>query len=252
MSAIYSDLKDRVVLVTGGGSGIGETIVRQFALQQARVAFIDIAVEPSRTLLQELTAGGARLLFEQLDLTDVAALRAGIARIKQHFGPIEILINNAANDERHATETLTEQMWDSRMAVNLKHQFFCAQAVLPDMKTAGKGVIVNLGSINWMIGQGGMAGYSAAKSAVLGLTRSLARDYGPFGIRVNAVAPGWIMTQRQLDRWVTPEAEAEIMARQCLKRKLQPAEVAKFIVFLSSDEASACTSQHYVVDGGWV
>jgi NAD(P)-dependent dehydrogenase (short-subunit alcohol dehydrogenase family) len=252
MSAIYSDLKDKVVLVTGGGSGIGETIVRQFALQQARVAFIDMAVEPSRTLLQELTASGARLLFEHLDLTDVAALRAGIARIQQHFGKIEILINNAANDERHATETVTEQMWDDRMAVNLKHQFFCAQAVLPDMKTAGKGVIVNLGSISWMIGQGGMAGYSAAKSAVLGLTRSLARDYGPFGIRVNAVAPGWIMTRRQLDRWVTPEAEAEIMARQCLKRKLQPAEVAKFIVFLSSDEASACTSQHYVVDGGWV
>jgi len=252
MSATYSDLKDKVVLVTGGGSGIGESIVRQFALQQARVAFIDIAVEPSRTLLQELTAGGARLLFENLDLTEVAALKKGIARIKQHFGPIEILINNAANDERHVTETLTEQMWDSRMAVNLKHQFFCAQAVLPDMKTAGKGVIVNLGSISWMIGQGGMAGYSTAKSAVLGLTRSLARDCGPFGIRVNAVAPGWIMTQRQLDRWVTPEAEAEIMARQCLKRKLQPAEVAKFIVFLSSDEASACTSQHYVVDGGWV
>jgi NAD(P)-dependent dehydrogenase (short-subunit alcohol dehydrogenase family) len=252
MSAIYSDLKDKVVLVTGGGSGIGETIVRQFALQQARVAFIDIAVEPSRTLLQELTASGARLLFENLDLTDVAALKKGIARIKQHFGQIEILINNAANDERHATETVTEQIWDSRMAVNLKHQFFCAQAVLPDMKTAGKGVIVNLASISWMIGQGGMAGYSAAKSAVLGLTRSLARDYGPFGIRVNAVAPGWIMTRRQLDRWVTPEAEAEIMARQCLKRKLQPAEVAKFIVFLSSDEASACTSQHYVVDGGWV
>jgi NAD(P)-dependent dehydrogenase (short-subunit alcohol dehydrogenase family) len=252
MSAIYPDLKDKVVLVTGGGSGIGETIVRQFALQQARVAFIDIAVEASRTLLQELTASGARLLFEHLDLTDVAALQAGIARIKQHFGQIEILINNAAHDERHATETLTEQMWDSRIAVNLKHQFFCAQAVLPDMKAAGKGVIVNLGSISWMIGQGGMAGYSAAKSAVLGLTRSLARDYGPFGIRVNAVAPGWIMTRRQLDRWVTPEAEAEIMARQCLKRKLQPAEVAKFIVFLSSEEASACTSQHYVVDGGWV
>jgi NAD(P)-dependent dehydrogenase (short-subunit alcohol dehydrogenase family) len=252
MSAIYSDLKDKVVLVTGGGSGIGEAIVRQFALQQARVAFIDTAVEPSRTLLQELTASGARLLFENLDLTDVAALKKGIARIKQHFGQIEILINNAANDERHATETVTEQLWDNRMAVNLKHQFFCAQAVLPDMKTAGKGVIVNLGSITWMAGQGGMAAYSAAKSAVLGLTRSLARDYGPFGIRVNAVAPGWIMTRRQLERWVTPQAEAEIMARQCLKRKLEPAEVAKFIVFLSSDEASACTSQHYVVDGGWV
>jgi len=199
-----------------------------------------------------LTASGARLLFENLDLTDVAALKKGIARIKQHFGQIEILINNAANDERHATETVTEQLWDNRMAVNLKHQFFCAQAVLPDMKTAGKGVIVNLGSITWMAGQGGMAAYSAAKSAVLGLTRSLARDYGPFGIRVNAVAPGWIMTRRQLERWVTPQAEAEIMARQCLKRKLEPAEVAKFIVFLSSDEASACTSQHYVVDGGWV
>ncbi|HXC22039.1 MAG TPA: SDR family NAD(P)-dependent oxidoreductase [Steroidobacteraceae bacterium] len=252
MSAIYSDLKDKVVLVTGGGSGIGEAIVRQFALQQARVAFIDTAVEPSRTLLKELTASGARLLFENLDLTDVAALKKGIARIKQHFGQIEILINNAANDERHATETVTEQLWDNRMAVNLKHQFFCAQAVLPDMKTAGKGVIVNLGSITWMAGQGGMAAYSAAKSAVLGLTRSLARDYGPFGIRVNAVAPGWIMTRRQLERWVTPQAEAEIMARQCLKRKLEPAEVAKFIVFLSSDEASACTSQHYVVDGGWV
>jgi NAD(P)-dependent dehydrogenase (short-subunit alcohol dehydrogenase family) len=252
MSAIYSDLKDKVVLVTGGGSGIGEAIVRQFALQQARVAFIDTAVEPSRTLLKELTASGARLLFENLDLTDVAALKKGIARIKQHFGQIEILINNAANDERHTTETVTEQLWDNRMAVNLKHQFFCAQAVLPDMKTAGKGVIVNLGSITWMAGQGGMAAYSAAKSAVLGLTRSLARDYGPFGIRVNAVAPGWIMTRRQLERWVTPQAEAEIMARQCLKRKLEPAEVAKFIVFLSSDEASACTSQHYVVDGGWV
>jgi NAD(P)-dependent dehydrogenase (short-subunit alcohol dehydrogenase family) len=211
-----------------------------------------MAVEPSRTLLQDLTASGARLLFENLDLTDVAALKKGIARIKQHFGPIEILINNAANDERHATEVVTEQVWDNRMAVNLKHQFFCAQAVLPDMKTAGKGVIVNLGSITWMAGQGGMAAYSAAKSAVLGLTRSLARDYGPFGIRVNAVAPGWIMTRRQLERWVTPQAEAEIMARQCLKRKLEPAEVAKFIVFLSSDEASACTSQHYVVDGGWV
>ena len=252
MTAIYSDLKDKVVLVTGGGSGIGEAIVRQFALQQARVAFIDIAVEPSRSLLSELTAGGARILFEQLDLTDIPALQAGIARIKRHFGQIEILINNAANDERHATETVTEQIWDSRLAVNLKHQFFCAQAALADMKSAGKGVIVNLGSITWMIGQGGMAGYSAAKAAVLGLTRSLARDYGQFGIRVNAVAPGWIMTRRQLDSWVTPEGEAEIMARQCLKRKLEPAEVARFIVFLSSDEASACTNQHYVVDGGWV
>jgi NAD(P)-dependent dehydrogenase (short-subunit alcohol dehydrogenase family) len=252
MTAIYSDLKDKVVLVTGGGSGIGEAIVRQFARQEAHVGFIDIAVDPSRALLKELQAGGARICFEHRDLTDVTALQAGIAAIKRQLGAIRILINNAANDERHATEAVTEQVWDSRIAVNLKHQFFCAQAVLPDMKAAGGGVIINLGSITWMIGQGGMAGYSAAKSAVLGLTRSLARDYGEFGVRVNAVAPGWIMTRRQLDKWVTPEAEAQIMARQCLKRKLEPVEIANFIVFLASQEASACTNQHYVVDGGWV
>jgi len=252
MSAVYSDLKDKVVLVTGGGSGIGAAIVRKFAQQKARVGFVDIADEPSVALLNELQGSGARLCFEHRDLTDVSALQAGIAAIKRQLGPIEVLINNAANDERHATGTVTEQVWDSRIAVNLKHQFFCAQAVLPDMQAAGAGVIVNLGSIVWMIGQGGMAGYSAAKSAVLGLTRSLARDYGEFGIRVNAVAPGWIMTQRQLDKWLTPEAEAQIMARQCLKRKLEPAEIAQFVVFLASGEASACTNQHYVVDGGWV
>ena len=252
MTATYSDLKDKVVLVTGGGSGIGEAIVRKFAQQKARVGFIDIAVEPSRALLKELTGSGARICFAHRDLTDVTALQAGIATIKRELGAIQILINNAANDERHATAALTEQVWDSRIAVNLKHQFFCAQAVLPDMQAAGEGVIINLGSITWMIGLGGMAGYSASKAAVLGLTRSLARDYGEFGIRVNAVAPGWIMTRRQLDKWVTPEAEAQIMARQCLKRKLEPAEVANFIVSLASQEASACTNQHYVVDGGWV
>ena len=252
MTAIYSDLKDKVVLVTGGGSGIGEAVVRQFARQNARVAFIDIAAAPSLALAQELQDRGARIVFEHCDLTNVAALRASIAAVKNRFGPIQVLINNAANDERHPTETVTERIWDERLAVNLKHQFFCSQAVLPDMTSAGAGVIVNLGSFSWMIGQGGMAAYTASKSAVLGLTRSLARDYGPHGIRVNAVAPGWIMTQRQLDKWATPAVEAEIMARQSLKRKLQPEEVARFIVFMASDEASACTSQHYVVDGGWV
>ena len=252
MAAIYPDLKNRVVLVTGGGTGIGEAIVRQFAAQQARVAFIDIAVEPSRSLERELQASGATVHFEPCDLTDIAALKRCVAAIAKLLGPIGVLINNAAHDERHATEEVTEAVWDSRMAVNLKHQFFCAQAVIPGMKAAGGGSIINLGSISWIIGQGGMAGYTAAKSAVLGLTRSLARDFGAYGIRVNAVAPGWIMTQRQLEKWVTPEAEAEIMARQCLKRKLEPAEVAKFIVFLASEEASACTNQHYIVDGGWV
>jgi NAD(P)-dependent dehydrogenase (short-subunit alcohol dehydrogenase family) len=252
MTAIYSDLKDQVVLVTGGGSGIGEAIVRQFAAQQARVAFIDIAVEPSRSLVRELKAAGTPVHFEPCDLTDIPALQRSVAAIRKRLGPIGVLVNNAAHDERHATEQVTEAVWDSRIAVNLKHQFFCAQAVIPDMKAAGKGAIINLGSTSWIIGQGGMAAYTACKSAVLGLTRSLARDFGVHGIRVNAVAPGWIMTRRQLEKWVTPQGEAEILTRQCLKRKLEPAEIARFIVFLASDEASACTNQHYIVDGGWV
>src|ERR1700682_4475049 len=252
MAAIYPELQGKVVLVTGGGSGIGEAIVREFARQKAKVAFIDIAVEPSRAVTKALEQAGTPVHFELCDLTDIPALQRAIAAIRGRLGPIQVLVNNAAHDERHATQEVTEAVWDSRIAVNLKHQFFCAQAVLPDMKGAGAGAIVNLGSISWMTGQGGMAAYTACKSAVLGLTRSLARDYGTFGIRVNAVAPGWIMTQRQLEKWVTPEGEAEIMARQCLKRQLRPREVGKFIVFLASEEASACTSQHYVVDGGWV
>jgi D-xylose 1-dehydrogenase len=252
MAAIFPDLQGKVVLVTGGGSGIGEAIVREFARQKAKVAFIDIAVEPSRAVIKALEQAGTPVHSELCDLTDIPALQRTIAAIRDRLGPIQVLVNNAAHDERHATQEVTEAVWDSRIAVNLKHQFFCAQAVLPDMKAAGAGAIVNLGSISWMTGQGGMAAYTACKSAVLGLTRSLARDYGTFGIRVNAVAPGWIMTQRQLEKWVTPEGEAEIMARQCLKRQLRPVEVAKFIVFLASEEASACTSQHYVVDGGWV
>lgn len=252
MAAIYSDLKGQVVLVTGGGSGIGEAIVRQFAAQGSRVAFIDVAIEPSRALVRELTEAGTPVHFEPCDLTDIPALQRSVAAIRKLLGPIGVLVNNAAHDERHPTEEVTEAVWDSRIAVNLKHQFFCAQAVIPDMKAAGRGAIINLGSISWIIGQGGMAGYTASKSAVLGLTRSLARDYGVYGIRVNAVAPGWIMTRRQLEKWITPEAEAEIMARQCLKRKLEPVEVAKLVVFLASEEASACTNQHYIVDGGWV
>jgi NAD(P)-dependent dehydrogenase (short-subunit alcohol dehydrogenase family) len=252
MSALYSELKERIVLVTGGGSGIGEAIVRQFAAQQARVVFIDVLEGPARALVQELTGAGASVHFEHCDLTDVAALQRTIAAIGARLGPIEVLVNNAANDERHASDTLSEALWDRLIAVNLKQQFFCAQAVLAGMQTIGRGSIINLGSISWMIGQGGMVAYTAAKSAILGLTRSLARDYGPYGIRVNAVAPGWIMTPRQLEKWVTAQTEREITERQCLKRKLQPAEVANVVAFLASDAASACTSQQYIVDGGWV
>jgi D-xylose 1-dehydrogenase len=252
MAATYSDLAGKTVLVTGGGSGIGAAIVRRFADQKAKVAFMDIKADESQALAGELTEAGATVQFEQVDLTDIAALRAGIERVVARFGPVQVLVNNAAHDERHPTEEVTPEYWDDRIAVNLKHQFFAAQAVLPGMKQAKEGCIINFGSVSWMVGQGGMAAYTAAKSAVLGLTRSLARDYGPYNIRVNAIAPGWIMTQRQIEKWLTPEGERELLQRQCLKRKLVPDEVARFTVFLASEEASACTNQQFVVDGGWV
>lgn len=252
MAATYSDLAGKVVLVTGGASGIGEAIVRHFAQQKSKVVFFDIKAEEGTRLARELSGSGLSAHFLNVDLTDIAALRAGIADARKAHGPINILVNNAAHDERHPTEEVTPEYWDERIAVNLKHQFFAAQAVLPDMKAANAGAIINFGSVSWMVGQGGMAAYTASKSGVIGLTRSLARDYGSHNIRVNAIAPGWIMTQRQLEKWLTPAGVEELMHRQCLKRKLVPDEIAKFTVFLASDEASACTSQHYVVDGGWV
>ena len=250
--AIYPDLAGRTVLVTGGGSGIGESMTRHFARQGCKVGFIDIARAPSEALAAELTASGAEVRYVAADLTDIAALKDAVVDIRASLGPITVLINNAAHDERHDTLTMTPEYWDDRIAVNLKHQFFAAQAVLPDMIAAGKGAIVNLGSVSWMLGMGGMAAYTAAKSAVLGLTRSLARDFGKDGVRVNAIAPGWVMTERQKTKWVTPESLADALNRQCLKQEMQPADIAKFAVFLASDEASGCTNQHYVVDAGWV
>lgn len=248
MSAIYSDLNDRTVLVTGGAGGIGEAIARAFHAQGCRVGVLDLDVARGEALAAEL---GPRLTFVGCDLTDVPVLKAAVAAVRAAQGPIQVLVNNAAHDERHATLEVTEAYWDQRVAVNLKHQFFAAQAVLPDMIAAGGGAIVNLGSTSWMIGQGGMAAYTACKSAVLGLTRSLARDFGEHGVRVNAVAPGWIMTERQLALWVTPETEQEIYRNQCLKRRLVPDDVARVVVFLASEAAGAITNQHYVVDGGW-
>jgi len=249
-SAIYPSLKDRTVLVTGGASGIGEAIVRAFAGQGARVGFLDIDVEGGAKLASDFEAD--RVAFEACDLRDIAALRSAISAVSTRFGPITILVNNAARDDRHDMDTVTPEYWDERMATNLKHQFFAAQAVAPGMREAGGGAIVNIGSVSWMIGQGGMPCYTTAKSAVQGLTRSLARDLGPANIRVNTVVPGWIMTQRQIDLWLTPESEAELMQRQCLKRKLMPEDVAKTVLFFASDEAGACTNQSYIVDGGWV
>lgn len=252
-AAIYPSLEERVVLVTGGASGIGESIVEHFCRQWAKVAFVDIDRSAAEALVARLTADGLPApLFRECDLRDIDALRAAVDSVRQTLGPITVLINNAAHDERHSIDSVTPDYWDDRMAVNLRHQFFAAQAVWRDMAAAGGGAIVNLGSVTWMMGQGGMPGYSAAKSAVVGLTRSLARDLGPHNIRVNSVLPGWIMTRRQVEKWLTPEGEADLMQRQCLKRKLVPADVARVVVFFASDEAAACTNQNYVVDGGWV
>ena len=252
MGAVYPDLAGQTVIVTGGAAGIGEAIVRAFARQGSRVAFIDIDQARGSALEAEIVAcGPGHAAFFHCDLTDIPALKTTIDAVRSRFGPIEALINNAAHDERHATLEVTEAYWDGRIAVNLKHQFFAAQAVLPDMVANGRGSILNLGSTSWMIGQGGMAAYTASKSAVLGLTRSLARDFGQHGVRVNALAPGWIMTERQLEKWVTPDSERELYERQCLKRRLVPEDIARVVVFLTSSEASAITNQQYVVDGGW-
>jgi NAD(P)-dependent dehydrogenase (short-subunit alcohol dehydrogenase family) len=246
--AVYPSLAGRVVFVTGGGSGIGAAIVAAFAQQKSRVAFVDIDEKAAAAVQAAL--GDTPSHFERCDVRDVAALRGAIANARERLGPITVLINNAARDDRHASEEVTPEYWDERMAVNLKHQFFAAQAVLPDMKAAKWGSIINFGSSSWMTGQGGMVAYTAAKSAVLGLTRSLARDFGAYNIRVNAIAPGWILTERQRSLWLTPESKARLMEAQCLKRELNGEDIARVVLFLSSDEAGAITSQHYVVDAG--
>ncbi len=252
VEASYPDLKGQTVLVTGGGSGIGEALVKAFAVQGSKVGFIDIDDASSAKVVEAVKASGGAVHYEHADLRDVAALKTAVEAIRGKFGPITVLINNAAHDERHSIEDITSEYFDDRIAVNLKHQFFAAQAVLPDMKAAGFGSIVCFNSFSWMIAMGGMPIYTASKSAVLGLVRSLARDYGKHGIRVNSLAPGWIMTQRQLDFWVTPEVDKVRAERQCLERKLYPDDIAKVALFLASSQSGAITSQSLVADGGWV
>lgn len=251
--AIYPSLRNRSVFVTGGGSGIGAAIVAAFARQGARVAFNDIDAAASEALVRKIAgAGHAAPLFVAADIRDIDQLRSSITRAAEAHGPITALVNNAARDDRHSWETVTPDYWDERVAINLRPMFFAAQAVQPMMAASGGGAIVNFGSISWRIGQGGMAAYTASKSAVLGLSRSLARDFGPQNIRVNTLSPGWIMTERQIKLWVTPETDQIINQAQCLKRRLVPDDVARVVMFLASDDASAITSQEYIVDGGWV
>ena len=250
--ATYPSLKGRTVLVTGGGSGIGESIVRHFAAQGAKVGFIDVKEKKSKALAAALRRKRQKAHFEIADLTDIDALKAAIASIRKTLGPITILVNNAAHDERHTLEDVTPEYFDDRIRVNLKHQFFCIQAVVPDMKKAGNGSIVNMGSGSWMVGFPGLPVYTAAKAGVMGLTRGLARNLGQFNIRVNSIAPGWILTERQLKLWYTPEAEKQLMKDQCLKRRLGPDDIARWVLFMASDDSFACTNQNIVVDAGWL
>jgi NAD(P)-dependent dehydrogenase (short-subunit alcohol dehydrogenase family) len=253
MDARYPSLENRVVFVTGGGSGIGESIVEHFCAQNAQVTFIDIQTGPSKTLVERVQARAHRPpRFIEGDLKDIDMLQAAIARTGREDGPIRVLVNNAANDDRHRTEDVSVAYWDDRMAVNLRHQFFAAQAVRPQMRDAGGGSIVNLGSVSWMIGEGDCIAYVTAKSAVNGLTRGLARELGPERIRVNSVVPGWVMTKRQLELWVTPEGERLIDQSQCLPGRLYPPDIARMVLFLAADDSRMCSSQNYIVDAGWV
>lgn len=252
-TATYPSLKDRVVLVTGGGSGIGASIVERFCEQGSRVSFLDVDEAASHRLVEHIgeTSNNAPR-FLHCDLRDIEALKKAIGDVIETDGPVRTLVNNAARDDRHSIEEVTPDYFDNAIAVNLRHHFFAVQAVCPGMAAAGGGSIVNMGSVTWMIGQGGMPIYSTAKAAIVGLTRSLARDLGPKKIRVNSVLPGWIMTDRQLDKWMTPEGEEELMNRQCLKRRLQPDEIAKVVLFLAADDSGICTNQNFIADGGWV
>jgi len=249
--AQYPSLAGKRVLITGGGSGIGEALVEGFVRQQARVAFLDVAEAPSRALVERLSEDTASTpVFMPCDLRDIAALQARMAQVDETLGGIDILINNAANDDRHAIDAVTPDYWDDRMAVNLRHQFFAAQYAAAAMKRAGGGVILNFGSISWHLALGELVLYQTAKAAIEGLTRSLARDLGRSGIRVNTVVPGNVQTERQM-KWYTPQGEAEIVAAQCLDGRVQPEDVAALVLFLASDDAHMCTGHHYFVDAGW-
>jgi NAD(P)-dependent dehydrogenase (short-subunit alcohol dehydrogenase family) len=245
--ATYPSLKDRAVLITGGASGIGAELVRHFRAQGSRVAFLDFDEANGRKVAE---ATGAE--FHQCDLRDVAALRATIGRAAERTGPFLVLVNNAARDDRHGLETVEPEYWDERMATNLRHMFFCAQAVAPGMRAARQGSIINMGSVSWMSAQGGMPAYTAAKSAVRGLTRGLARDLGGDGIRCNEVVPGWVFTERQEQLWATPEAVQAHLAEQCIHRKVMPDDIARMTLWLASDDSRMVSAQYFVVDGGKV
>ena len=250
-SARYPSLEGRVALITGGGSGIGAALVTHFVAQGARVAFLDVAEAPSRARVAALAAAGRPApLFLPCDLRDVAALRCAVAAVEAALGPPRVLVNNAARDDRHAVADVTPEFWDEMMAVNLRHQFFMIQAVAPGMAKAGGGSIVNFGSVSWMRKTQGMPGYTAAKAAVNGLTRTLAAELGPQGIRVNCIVPGPIKTEKQVAKWWSKELMAKFIENQCLKFLLEPDDVARAALFLAADDSRGITALNLHVDAG--
>ena len=241
----YSSLEGRSVLITGGASGIGAALVEAFVAQGARVAFLDIDVAGG-----EAMAARVRARFTPCDITDIAALRAAVAKIEAEQDGIGVLINNAGKDDRQAFADIEPEDWRRLLSFNLDHQFFASQAVAPGMAARGGGSIVMLGSVSWMRGRPGMAGYTTSKAAINGLTRTLARELGPTGVRVNCIVPGAILTDRQKALWLTPELDAEFISLQALKFRLTAEHVARMALFLGSDESGGCTGANFVVDGG--
>ena len=250
--AIYPDLKDKTVLISGGASGIGEFMVRAFAAQGAKVGFVDRAQSQGERLAALLNSKGHSVEFECCDITDEIGYGAAIRRFEHSLGPITVLVNNAANDVRHGLEEIDSQLFDRLIAVNLKHAFFAAKAVVPMMKEAGGGSIINLGSVGWMMASAGYPVYAASKAAAHGMTRGLARELGPSHIRVNTLVPGWVMTEKQLAMWVDDAARELIARSQCLPCSVMPEHIANMALFLASDASAMCSAQNFIVDGGWV
>ena len=251
--ASYPSLRNRAVIITGGASGIGASLVEAFAGQMSRVAFLDIERDAGAKLVKQLQDRGfSAPLFHHCDLTDTRAISEAVVEIAGKLGAVDVLVNNAANDVRHSIEETTSERWDELVAINLKSQFFMCQAVLPAMRRAGRGAIVNMSSISWLIPSVNMPVYITAKAGIVGLTRTMARELGKDEIRVNCVLPGAILTEKQARLWFSEEYKAEILARQALKRMLLPQEVARLVLFLAADDSSAITNQSYVIDGGWI
>jgi NAD(P)-dependent dehydrogenase (short-subunit alcohol dehydrogenase family) len=246
LAATYPSLAGKRVVVTGGGSGIGAGLVEAFARQGAQTIFVDILEEESRALVARLAGAPAATVFHRVDLTNLAAMESFFHAL----GGIDVLVNNAGNDDRHTLQDITPEYWDERIAVNLRHMLFAAKAVAPGMKARGGGAIINLGSISWHLGLPGLLLYETAKAGIEGMTRALARELGPDDIRVTTVVPGNVKTPRQM-KWYTPEGEAEIVAQQCLKARILPQHVASLVLFLASDDARMCTGHDYWIDAGW-